>query len=168
MKVKCYLEEISHINAESLVYIDETGFDKYLFREHCYSPKGQTVIGRVKGRKFARKSVVAGQCRKELVAPLMYDGTMDSALFEQWFTECLIPETTENQVFIMDNASFHRKKKLQDICGRYNRKIIFLPPYSPELNPIEKTWALIKKLLRKILPQHETMEDAICFAFNSI
>ena len=53
----------------------------------------------------------------------MYDGTMDSLLFEQWFEECLIPDTDENAVFVMDNASFHRKTKLQAICDKHNRKL---------------------------------------------
>ena len=98
----------------------------------------------------------------------MYDGTMDSILFEQWFEECLIPDTDETAVFVMDNASFHRKSKLQVICEKYNRRLIFLPPYSPELNPIEKTWANIKKKLRSITKQFAKIEDALCFIFKSI
>ena len=98
----------------------------------------------------------------------MYDGTMDSLLFEQWFEECLIPDTDENAVFVMDNASFHRKTKLQAICDKHNRKLIFLPPYSPELNPIEKTWANIKRKLRSITKKFANIEDAICFIFKSI
>ena len=53
----------------------------------------------------------------------MYDGTMDSILFEQWFEECLIPDTDETAVFVMDNASFHRKTKLRAICDKHNRKL---------------------------------------------
>ena len=168
VKVEAYLEAISGVNKNDLVYIDETGLDKFLYREKCYAPVGQTVIGHVPGRKFARKSVVSGLQNGKAVSPLMYDGTMNSNLFEAWFEQCLVPETDENAVFIMDNASFHRKSRLQEICSRHNRRIVFLPPYSPELNPIEKTWAWLKKFLRGIANQFATIEEAICYAFKSI
>ena len=98
----------------------------------------------------------------------MYDGTMDSVLFEQWFEERLIPASNENSVFVMDNASFHRKSRLQEICAKYHRRIVFLPPYSPELNPIEKTWARLKKRLRGIMHRYNTLEEAICYIFSLI
>ena len=163
-----FKQAISDIDPKDIVYIDETGIDKYYCREHCYAKIGETVIGRVSGRKFKRKSIVSGLQDGGTVSPLMYDGTMDSKLFEQWFDTCLIPDTCENAVFVMDNATFHRKKKLQAICEKYNRKLIFLPPYSPDLNPIEKVWANIKKKLRGIVDQFTTIEDAICFIFKSI
>ena len=142
--------------------------DSYMYRKRGYAPKGQKVAGRVCGKKYARKSIVAGKKGKELLSPFMYDGTMNSGFFEQWVEYHLIPATDENDVFIMDNAAFHRKKQLREICARHGRRLVFLPPYSPELNPIEKTWAWLKKLVTDILPGHGTIEDAICSVFNSI
>ena len=66
----------------------------------CYTKVGQTVIGRVTGRKYARKSIVSGLQNGETVSPLMYDG--DSQFFEQWFEKCLIHDTDENTVFVID------------------------------------------------------------------
>lgn len=151
-----------------MVYLDETGVDKYLYREHCYAPKGQTVMERIPGRRFVRKSLVAGQRKEEILAPLMYEGTMDSELFEHWFEHMLLPATAPDDVIILDNASFHRKKRLNNICEKHGRKIVFLPPYSPELNPIEKTWARIKKLLRSVMHKFGTLEDGLCYIFDLI
>ena len=151
-----------------MIYVDEAGINEYLYREYCYAPTGETVTGRICGRKFARKSVVAGQRNGEILAPMLYEGMMDSILFEDWFERWLIPASGPEDVFIMDNASFHRKKQLLAICERHHRKVIFLPPYSPELNPIEKFWAWLKKKLRAVLPQHNSFEDAMCFVFQNI
>ena len=62
---------------------------------------------------------------------------MHSQFFEAWFERHLIPELEQGAVIVLDNASFHRKKRLYEIAEQYKVKIIFLPPYSPELNPIE-------------------------------
>ena len=167
-KVSLYNEEIKDISKENLIYVDESGFEQYYYREHCYCLKGQTVTGKVSGKKFARKSIVAGQVNGKVIAPIVYNGTMDYIFFEQWVEECLIPETKPDDVIILDNASFHRKKQLSDICKKYGRNIIFLPPYSPDLNPIEKTWARIKKILRGIANKFDTLEDAICYTFSII
>ena len=163
-----YKAEIKGIDLKNLIFVDETGIDKYLYREYGYTLKGTVLIDKIKGKKYSRKSVVAGQRDGKILAPLMYDKTMNSTLFEEWFECCMIPASNEGDVFIMDNASFHRKKQLREICEKDNRRIIFLPPYSPELNPIEKTWAWLKKKLRKIMSQFETLEDAICFVFQTI
>ena len=166
--MKAFLEEIKDIPVGSLIYIDETGIDKYLHREHGYAPKGEALVEAIPGRKYARTSIVAGQRGSEVLAPMTYDGTMDSAFFEAWFEFQAIPASRPGDVFVLDNASVHRKNALQEICGRHGRRVIFLPPYSPELNPIEKLWAKIKKLLRSIMYLHDTLEDAICSVFQSI
>ena len=71
------------------------------------------------------------------MAPLQYIGMMNSGFFDAWFEQHLIPLLKKDTVVVMDNASFHRKNRLIDIAEKYGIKIIFLPPYSPELNPIE-------------------------------
>ena len=71
---------------------------------------------------------------------------MNVDFFEIWFEEHLLPEIPEDAVIILDNASFHRKKRLFNIADKYNRTVIFLHHYSPELNPIEHFWHWLKKL----------------------
>ena len=117
---------------ENIAYIDETGIDTYLFREHGYAPKGQKICAKISGKKYKRVGIVAAKIGEKIVAPMEYDGTMDSVLFEAWFEKCFLPVIKKGTVIVMDNASFHRKKQL--ICAAQKAEcfLIFLPPYSPQ------------------------------------
>lgn len=168
-KVEIFKEVIKALPHEKLVYVDETGFDQYLYREYARSPVGVKVEGIVSGKRFRRTSLVAGLVnRTELIAPLEYDGTMDGTLFEFWLTNCLMPELPSKSIVIMDNASFHRKKVLEEIFANTEHQLLFLPPYSPELNPIEKYWANLKKKLKKVLPYFDNFNDAFNYCFKPI
>ncbi len=96
-----------------------------------------------------------------------YDGTTDSILFEFWFENCLLKEVKPGSVIVLDNATFHKKSVLPDLAESYGCKVLFLPPYSPDLNPIEKKWAWLKRKLREILRCFESFDDAIIGAFIS-
>jgi transposase len=77
-----------------------------------------------------------------------YEHATTAAFFEDWFEFELIPLLPANALVIMDNASFHRKNALADIAYRYGINVLFLPPYSPQFNPIEHSWANLKDWLR--------------------
>lgn len=143
------------------VYIDETGFDTYFYREYGYAKKGTIINGQVSGKKFQRISLVAGQVNGQLIAPMTYTDTMTSEFFEAWFEVFLIPSLETSSIIIMDNARFHRMSRLKEICEKYGHKLLPLAPYSPEHNPIEKTWAHMKKHLRKVLPDNGTFFEAL-------
>ena len=141
--------------------------DTYLFREYCYAKRGESVIGHINGKKYRRVGLVAAQMGKKILAPLQYDGTMNSALFEHWFKSMLMCELPPNSVIVMDNAAFHRKKTLTGIAQAQGHSLIFLPPYSPELNLIEHLWARIKAKLRNCLNEFMSFDDAMHYCFNS-
>ena len=153
------------MRAERLVYVDESGIDRYLYREYARAPRGQKVHTKISGRKFTRVNIVAGICQGKWVAPLQYSGTTDSILFEFWFTNCLLKEIRENSIIVLDNATFHKKSVLPNLAKRYNCKVLFLPPYSPDLNPIEKKGAWLKKRLRKILFDFDSFQQALVCCF---
>ena len=92
--------------------MDESGIDTYLYREYGYALRGQRVFGRIRGRKYQRCGIVAAQMGGKILAPFQYSGTMDSKLFEFWFANQLLPSLEEGTVIVMDNASFHSKKRL--------------------------------------------------------
>jgi transposase len=73
----------------------------------------------------------------------------------------LLSQLPQGSVIVMDNAPFHRKKVLQDLSLKASCQIIFLPPYSPDLNPIEKTWANLKTFLRNHAYQYQRMQEAV-------
>lgn len=97
---------------------------------------------------------------------MQYDTTMTGEFFEAWFEEILLPEIPENRVIVMDNSSFHRKNKLNEIAENHNIELIFLPPYSPELNPIEKFRANMKNFLRNFLYKFDSLNDALYSFFK--
>ena len=159
------MEKLKAINPETLVYVDECGIDQYLYREYAYSPRGQKVIEKVSGKKFKRTNIVAGICQQQWVAPMEYDGTTDSVLFELWFERCLLKEIKPGSIIVLDNATFHKKSVLPSLAQKKNCHVLFLPPYSPDLNPIENKWAWLKKRLRKILPDFDSFENALACCF---
>ena len=135
-------------------------------REYAYAKRGMKVIGHISGKKYKRVNIVAAKLNSQIIAPLQYSGTMDSELFEFWFKNCLIPILPCNLTIVMDNATFHKKSSLFLLAEKYGHNIIFLPPYSPELNPIETFWASLKTNLKKILPLFSNFNDALRFCFT--
>ena len=160
------MEKLKAIPVETLIYVDETGIDQCLYREYVRVPRGQKITAKISGRKFKRANIMAGICQGKWVAPLEYSGTTDSVLFEFWFEHCLLKEAKAGSVIVLDNATFHRKSVLPDLAERYNCKILFLPPYSPDLNPIEKKWAWLKRKLREILQNWDSFDAALCSIFQ--
>ena len=146
--------------------MDECGIDTYLYREYGYAPRGQKVYGQISGRKYKRCGIVAAKMEDKILAPFQYSGTMNSTLFEFWFTQQLLPSLEKDSVIVMDNASFHSRKRLISAAQNAGCKLLFLPPYSPELNPIEKFWAWLKRFLRKILSSALSFDDALFTAFQ--
>jgi transposase len=150
-----------------LYHIDESGFDEYYSREYGYAPRGKPVIGIISGLHFARTSIVAAKNGSDIVAPFAFSGSMNADLFEGWMEQILIPELKNpaKSVLIIDNASWHKKDAIYDIADEYGIKVIFLPPYSPDLNPIEKYWANVKRRLRLHMHKFNSFWDALCHAF---
>ena len=147
------------------MYVDECGIKEHLKREYGRSVRGRNVEDTKRGRSFHRVNVVAAQVHDgkgvKKIAPLCYQGSMTGERFEAWFKDSLISEVAKGSTIIMDNASFHRKNELQKICDQSGVDLLFLPPYSPDFNPIEKTWANMKRELRDSAPLCKLIETAI-------
>ena len=124
------------------------------------------MISDIKGKKYQRISMVSGKCGQKIIAPMIYQGTADTILFETWVEQMLVPELKPGQTVIMDNYVIHKSKKTQQLIKNCGCRILFQPPYSPDLNPIEKFWGWLKNMVKKFLPHSETLEDAICEAFK--
>jgi len=92
----------------------------------------------------------------------------DTNLFNAWLKQVLIPNLSPGQVLILDNASFHKSSESLKLLQDAGCKILFLPPYSPDLNPIEKHWANMKTKVRELLPKMKTFTEALDAAILSI
>ena len=146
---------------ENRVYLDESGINQYLHREYGRGIRGNKVFGEISGKRFARQSVVSALFEGKFLAPMCFEGTCDTSLFNAWLKQVLIPTLIPGQVIILDNASFHKSIETQRLVKEAGCKMLFLPPYSPDLNPIEKYWANMKAKVRELLPKVQTFTDAL-------
>jgi len=99
---------------------------------------------------------------------MCFKGTCNSDLFNVWLKEMLIPNLQPGQVLILDNVSFHRLEKTRTLVERAGCEILFSPPYSPDLNPIEKYWANLKVKIRKLLKKYKNLTKSIDQAILSM
>jgi transposase len=113
------------------------------------------LYGKTYGVSFAALS------GNRTIAPYCYKGTTTSAVFERWFSHSLLPFLWDGAVVIMDNARFHRKNTLKELAEEFQVQLLFLPPYSPDYNPIEKRWANMKRWLRDNAKRYASLQNAI-------
>jgi len=92
---------------------------------------------------------------------MVFNGSCTAHLFETWVENFLTQELRAGQVVVMDNASFHKSKKIKDLIESVGCELVFLPPYSPDLNPIEKFWANMKRWIKHRIDQFSTLYDAL-------
>ncbi|WP_144417945.1 IS630 family transposase [Francisella tularensis] len=165
-----YIEKLKEIAQNLLFYIDEMGCDNRLSILRGWSLIGEPSYGEVLAYQTQRRSIVAGYnyADKKIIAPLEYSGYTNTEIFNQWFEEHLCPSLKPKTTIVMDNASFHKSSKLIEIANKFDVQILYLPPYSPDLNPIEKVWANFKKIFRKVNNSFEKFCDAISYVFNKI
>lgn len=142
--MKCWYK--LHFSAkEKIIYIDETGFESSTQRDYGWSHKGKIVQGFRSGHKRPRTTMIGALAGTKLLSPFLFQGTTNATIFNMWLKESLLPVLEENSTIVMDNATFHKSQETKDIVKAARCKILFLPPYSPDLNPIEQVWANIKK-----------------------
>jgi transposase len=133
----------------------------YFQREYGRALRGNKVEDTKRGRKFERSNVIGAFCNKEYFAIKCYNHTTNSEFFEQWFAECFLKVIPKGYTAIMDNASFHRKSKLYELAEEAGVGLLFLPPYSPDFNPIEKSWANMKRWLRSGMSDYPSIDKAV-------
>jgi transposase len=104
----------------------------------------------------------------QILGEYCFVGTMNAERFENWFCSYLLPNTRNGDVIIMDNARFHNKNRLQQYARIFKVILIFLPPYSPDLNLIEITWANMKRFLRNFGGRFLNIQDGIYWYFNMV
>lgn len=123
-----------------------------------------SIEGKKRGLRYSRINLVAGKIGNTLIGSMTYKETMESEFFEEWFREILLKDIEKlgkRVLIVMDNARFHRKNILENIIKEMEHCLLFLPPYSPDLNPIEKLWANMKKKLKDIAHNFNTLKEAV-------
>lgn len=115
----------------------------------------------VSGRRVKKLNIIAGLLNGKLICPTKYDWNTDSAWFAEWLEWFLFPLLKVGSVIILDNASFHKKSEVHRIAASYGCRAIFLPPYSPDKNKIEKSWANLKNWLRLNAKYYDNIQEAV-------
>lgn len=128
-----------------VIFIDQTGFVTRPWRRHGRAVRGERVYGERTGKRERRTSLIGGLRNNKLVAPMVYRGTCNANFFNAWLERLLLPALEPGSVVVLDNATFHKSRRSVELAQGAGCRLLFLPPYSPELNPIEKLWANIKR-----------------------
>ena len=118
-------------------------------RMYGYSSKGKRCYGSHDWGARGRTNVIGALIDKELLVADLFNGNINTTIFNRWVTESLIPKLPNNSVLVMDNATFHKGAEMKKHIEKAGHILIYLPPYSPDLNPIEHKWAEKKAKRRK-------------------
>ena len=146
--------------------VDESGLEENIRREYAHAPIGETILGEVTGQRARRTSIIAGLCQGEPIAPWYFEGYCNTEVILTWVQHELIPRLKPGMVVIWDNASFHKSPKIQTLFAQADCKLLFLPPYSPDLNPIEQWWATLKAWIRRIKTTLMTIAEVLSRIFK--
>lgn len=156
-----FLAQLENPKASHLVYVDESGMDERDNYGYGYSQVGKRFYDLKSGRRQGRINMIAGYRQGKLIAPFTIEGACNRTVFETWLETCLIPALHPGEWVIVDNATFHRGGRIAQLIEAAGCQLIYLPPYSPDLNRIEKCWATLKTRVRKLLSKSDSLRDAI-------
>jgi len=132
-----------------LIFIDETSTNTKLTKRTGWSPKGQRYYSYCPFGKWKTQTFIAGLRSYGLVAPWIVDKPMNRRTFEFWVETELVPTLSKGDVVILDNVGFHKSERAEQMVKAKGAWLLFLPAYSPDLNPIEMAFSKLKALLRK-------------------
>lgn len=128
-----------------LVHVDECGVTPSVIRRYGDAPKGQRVYGLTSGHRRPRTSLIAARIGPDFAEPVLFDGACDAEVFNSWRKTWLCPRLARAHLVIMDNAAVHTSPETAQLIQDTGATLLFLPPYSPDLNPIEHDFAALKK-----------------------
>jgi transposase len=145
------------LNPDRLVFIDETWASTNMARTHGRAPRGKRLRAAVPHGHWKTTTFVAGLRNTGMVAPMVLDGPINGELFQIYVDQVLVPELRPGDVVIMDNLGSHKGAGIRRAIESVGASLLFLPPYSPDFNPIERAFAKLKSALRKAAQR--TLDD---------
>ena len=160
---------VRSIVAERFVFVDECSTNISLSPIYARAPKGERARGKAP-RNWGKNISLICAIDAEGVKPSMsVEGSVDGKAFESYIEHFLAPELKRDQIVVMDNLSVHKSKRVERLIEERGATLLFLPPYSPDLNPIEEVFSKVKNTLRKVQARtRETLVEATGRALDAI
>jgi putative transposase len=137
------------IDPARLVFIDETWAKTNMTRTHGWAPRGERLVAKIPHGHWNTATFLAALRHDRIDAPCLFDGPINGELFLAYVEQVLLPTLKSGDIVILDNLGSHKGKSIRQVIRAVGAKLIFLPKYSPDLNPIEQAFAKVKTLLRK-------------------
>jgi transposase len=153
-----YLHQLSDFRSYHLIFIDESGCDKRAgFRRTGWSPGGVAPVQVSRFQRGRQYQILPAYCQDGILMSRIFQGSTDASIFEDFIEQLLHhcgrwPEP--KSVLVMDNASFHHTERIGELCSNTGVKLLYLLPYSPDLNPIEEFFAELKAFVRRNWQHH--------------
>lgn len=135
--------------AGRLMFVDEMGSNTSLHELYAYSPKGERAYCSVARNRGKNTTLLASMNLCGMGPSMVVKGGVNGAVFEVYLREMLVPTLGEGDVVVMDNLSVHKSERVREMIEGAGAEVLYLPPYSPDFNPIEEAFSKIKNLLRK-------------------
>lgn len=145
------------VDPKRLVFIDETWAKTNMAPLRGWGPRGQRLIGKAPHGRWRTLTFLAALRHDRIEAPCLFNGPINGRKFRAYIEQFLIPTLQPGDVVVLDNLGSHKGKEVRRAIRRAGAKLIFLPPYSPDLNPIERAFAKLKHWLRQA--QARSIED---------
>jgi transposase len=160
---------VEAITPDKLIFLDESGANLGMSTDYARVEGGQRAAMPKPfdtGEKF---SIIGAIALTGIVAMMYIASAVNATIFKTFAEKLLIPKLRHGQYIIFDNVSFHKSQEIIDLIETTGAKVVFLPPYSPDLSPIEKMWSKIKEILKRKKPRKKAdFHDAIVAAVSSM
>jgi hypothetical protein len=166
VKRRLFQEQLATYLDEAVVYVDEAGMDNREDYGYGWNSRGERFHALKSGRRQGRVNMIAALCKQQLLAPFTVEGCCNRNVFEIWLETCLIPLLQPGQVVVMDNATFHKGGRIEQLIQQAGCVLLYLPAYSPDLNKIERCWSWLKSRIRKQLDQFDCLRDAMEYVLH--
>jgi len=167
MKRQSYLRKLRELvklyGSKNVVYVDESGFKSNVIRPSGWAPRGHKIYCDVQGKKDKTTNLIMAQRGREWLAPMLFDKSCTAQTVNAWLEQALLKELHHPSIVIMDNAPFHSKNHIETVLEQHGHVALFLPPYSPDFNPIEQSFAILKK--RRLQQPKTKIEDLLMQKF---
>ena len=164
-----FWSEIRDVPVEDLIFLDEAGVNLALVRLYARALRGQRAYGTRPQKRGKNVSIIAAISLKGIVASVNILGAADRLTFEAFVIQKLVPNLWNGATVVWDNSSIHKGKEIEQALREAGAKLIYLPPYSPDFNPIENFWSKVKNTLRSLGPRtYKALDLAISQAFSQV